>query len=100
MTRLTVLYTRSRETADDPDFARPLADATGVWFIGGEQAWLADTYLGTVSEQMIKAVMQRGGVVGGTSAGAAIMSLLLLFATLVLYAIYYRVTDVRRMMGA
>lgn len=74
LTRLTVLYTRSRETADDPDFARPLADATGVWFIGGEQAWLADTYLGTVSEQMIKAVMQRGGVVGGTSAGAAIMS--------------------------
>jgi ABC-type spermidine/putrescine transport system permease subunit I len=31
--------------------------------------------------------------------GAAIMSLLLLAATLVLYAIYYRVTDVRRMMG-
>jgi ABC-type spermidine/putrescine transport system permease subunit I len=30
---------------------------------------------------------------------AAIMSLLLLALTLVLYAIYYRVTDVRRMMG-
>ena len=32
--------------------------------------------------------------------GAAVMSVLLLVATLVLYAIYYRVTDVRRMMGA
>jgi len=28
------------------------------------------------------------------------MSLLLLAATLVLYGIYYRLTDVRRMMGA
>jgi putative spermidine/putrescine transport system permease protein len=31
---------------------------------------------------------------------AAVMSLLLLAVTLVLYAIYYRVTDVRRLMGA
>ena len=31
---------------------------------------------------------------------AAVMSLLLLVATLVLYSIYYRITDVRRMMGA
>jgi putative spermidine/putrescine transport system permease protein len=31
---------------------------------------------------------------------AAMMSLLLLAVTLALYAVYYRVTDVRRMMGA
>jgi cyanophycinase len=74
LARLTILHTRSRETANDPQFASPLAEATGVWFIGGNQAWLADTYLGTVSEQMIHGVMQRGGVVGGTSAGAAVMS--------------------------
>jgi cyanophycinase len=72
--RLTVLHTRSRETANDPDFARPLADATGIWFIGGKQAWLADTYVGTISEQRIHDVLSRGGVVGGISAGAAIMS--------------------------
>lgn len=74
LARLTVLHTRSRETANDPEFASPLADATGVWFVGGNQAWLADTYLGTVSEQFIHGVMRRGGVVGGISAGAAIMS--------------------------
>jgi cyanophycinase len=74
LARLTVLHTRSRETADDPEFARPLADASGVWFIGGNQAWLADTYLGTICERMIHGVLQRGGVVGGTSAGAAVMS--------------------------
>lgn len=74
LSRLTVLHTRSRETANDPEFASPLADATGVWFVGGNQAFLADTYLGTISEQMIHNVMQRGGVVGGISAGAAVMS--------------------------
>jgi cyanophycinase len=72
--RLTVLHTRSRETANDPEFASPLADATGIWFVGGRQAWLADTYLGTVSEHLIHGVLQRGGVVGGISAGAAVMS--------------------------
>jgi cyanophycinase len=74
LARLTVLHTRSRETANDLEFASPLADATGVWFVGGNQAWLADTYLGTVCEQMIHGVMHRGGVVGGISAGAAVMS--------------------------
>ena len=74
LARLTVLHTRSRETANDPEFASPLADATGIWFVGGDQRWLADTYLGTISEQMIHGVMQRGGVVGGISAGAAVMS--------------------------
>lgn len=71
---LTVLHTRSREKADDPAFAEPLSNATGVWFIGGNQNWLTETYLGTVTERAIRGVLERGGVVGGTSAGAAIMS--------------------------
>ena len=71
---LTVLHTRSRETANQPDFAKPLAQASGVWFIGGNQNWLTDTYLGTVTEREIRGVLERDGVVGGTSAGAAIMS--------------------------
>jgi cyanophycinase len=74
LARLTVLHTRLRETANNLEFASPLADATGIWFVGGNQAWLADTYLGTLSERMIHDVMERGGVVGGISAGAAIMS--------------------------
>jgi len=74
ISQLTVLHTRSRETANDPEFVRPLLDATGIWFIGGKQAWLADTYLGTIAERKIHEVLHRGGVVGGISAGAAIMS--------------------------
>lgn len=71
---LTVLHTRSRQTADDPQFSKPLAAATGVWFMGGNQSWLTETYLGTATEREIRSVLARGGVVGGTSAGAAIMS--------------------------
>jgi cyanophycinase len=72
--RLTVLHAPTRETANDPEFVRPLDDASGVWFIGGKQARLADTYVGTASEQKFHAVLQRGGAVGGISAGAAVMS--------------------------
>ena len=71
---LRILHTRSRLTADDPDFAAPLREATGVWFVGGNQNWLTETYLGTVTEREIHGVLARCGVVGGTSAGAAIMS--------------------------
>jgi len=71
---LTIMHTRSRETANQPEFAKPLKDASGVWFIGGNQNWLIETYLGTVTEREIRGVLERDGVVGGTSAGAAIMS--------------------------
>ncbi len=71
---LTILHTRSRQTADESQFAQPLTSATGVWFVGGNQSWLTETYLGTATERQIHAVLARGGVVGGTSAGAAIMS--------------------------
>jgi cyanophycinase len=75
---LTILHTRDRHVADDPRFAAPLETATGVWFIGGHQQRLTDAYLGTRTEKAIKGVLKRGGVVGGTSAGAAIMSQLMI----------------------
>ncbi len=71
---LHVLHTRSRDEANDPEFYRPLTDATAVWFIGGNQNWLTDAYLATRTEQKLHEVLERGGVIGGTSAGAAIMS--------------------------
>ena len=32
-----LLHTRSRKQADDPEFVRPLTEATGVWIGGGKQ---------------------------------------------------------------
>ena len=68
------LHTRSRAEADDPEFCRSLADATGVWIGGGRQLSLTSVYLGTEVERQLKALLDRGGVIGGTSAGAAVMT--------------------------
>lgn len=67
-----VIHTRDRTVADSKDFVKPLLTATGVWIDGGRQWRLADAYLGTRTEREIKAVLDRGGVVGGSSAGATI----------------------------
>jgi cyanophycinase len=69
-----LLHTRSRARADEPGFTRPLEEATGVWFSGGDQSRVTQAYLGTAVERALGAVLERGGVLGGTSAGAAIMS--------------------------
>ena len=72
VTHVTVLHTRDRKLADSPAFVKPLQQASGVWIEGGRQWRLADAYLGTAVEREIKALLARGGVVGGSSAGATI----------------------------
>ena len=71
---VVMLHTRSPETANDPDFVAPLKQATGVWFGGGGQSRIADAYLGTLVEKELYGVLERCGVIGGSSAGAAIQS--------------------------
>lgn len=67
-----ILHTGSRDTADTEAFTMPLENATGVWFGGGRQWRLVDSYKGTRSETLFRRVLDRGGVVGGSSAGATI----------------------------
>jgi cyanophycinase len=69
---VTVLHTNDRREADSKNFVGPLRQATAVWIPGGRQWRLADAYLGTRTEREIKALLKRGGVVGGSSAGATI----------------------------
>ncbi|HLW53678.1 MAG TPA: cyanophycinase [Candidatus Angelobacter sp.] len=69
---VTMMHTRDRKQADSPEFVAPLRQATGVWIPGGKDAYLIDAYVGTRVEIEIKALLARGGVVGGTSAGAVI----------------------------
>jgi cyanophycinase len=71
---LTFLHTRSPDIANEPEFCAPLARATGVWFVGGVQSRITDAYLGTLAERELHGILRRGGVIGGTSAGAAIMT--------------------------
>ena len=72
--RIHVLHTRLRDKANEADFVAPLRQATGVWFAGGQQSRLADAYLETEVERELYALSQRGGVIGGTNAGAAILT--------------------------
>jgi cyanophycinase len=75
---VVLLHTRSRQTADEPQFVEPLRKATGVWFGGGSQARILEAYRGTAVEKELCRVLERSGVIGGTSAGAAIMSPLMI----------------------
>jgi cyanophycinase len=68
----TVLHTTDRAVADSEEFVKPLKNATGVWIVGGRQWRLADAYLNTRTERELFALLDRGGVIGGGSAGATI----------------------------
>jgi cyanophycinase len=69
---VTVLHTIERADADVDTFVEPLRRATGVWISGGFPPNLVRIYLGTRTERAIKDLLDRGGVVGGESAGAMI----------------------------
>lgn len=71
---LTVLHTRDRKVADSDAFVKPITTARGVFFGGGRQWRLADAYSNTRTQTEVQGVLNRGGVVGGSSAGAAILS--------------------------
>ena len=73
-TRVTQLHTRDRAMADSEAFVKPLRTARGVWLTGGRQWRLADAYLGTRTLRELHAVLERGGVIGGSSAGASIQA--------------------------
>jgi cyanophycinase len=69
---VTVVHTIDRAEADSERFVEPLRKATGVWLLGGFPENLVHAYLGTKTERAINALLERGGVVGGESAGAMI----------------------------
>lgn len=64
-------HSRTEEIADEA-FERALESATGVWFDGGRQWNFVDAYENTRAIELFHAVLQRGGVIGGSSAGATI----------------------------
>jgi cyanophycinase len=68
----TVMYTNDHATANSEAFVAPLKTATAVWFVGGRHWRIADAYLGTLTLKEFFHVLDRGGVIGGGSAGATI----------------------------
>ncbi len=69
---VTILHTRDRKEADSEAFVAPLKTARAAWFEGGRQWRLVDSYLNTRTEKELFRLLERGGVIGGSSAGATI----------------------------
>ncbi len=64
----------TREQAMKPESAQPLDGATAVYFTGGDQVRVTQALLGTPVYKKLHDLYRNGAVLGGTSAGAAIMS--------------------------
>ena len=69
---ITVLPQREQKDLESPDVIATLKKATGLWFGGGRQWNFVDAYEGTKLPALFRDVLDRGGVIGGSSAGATI----------------------------
>src|SRR4029079_19731778 len=67
-----VLSARGRDKVDSPGNLREIQQARGIWFGGGRQWRFVDAYEGTKALEAFHGVLARGGVIGGSSAGATI----------------------------
>lgn len=71
-TNVHMLHTADPKVADTEEFAKTLRDANAVWFDGGRQWNVVDSYANTLTLKEFHKVLERGGVIGGSSAGATI----------------------------
>jgi len=68
-----LIHTRDRNLANSDSFVAPLKRASGVWTTGGNPDLFIDAYGATKVEQELRNLLERGGVIGGPSAGAIIL---------------------------
>jgi cyanophycinase len=77
-TNLHTIHTRDKKLADDPALIELMRKAKGLYFGGGDQDLIAKAYANTELHREMFALLERGGVIMGTSAGATIMGSLLI----------------------
>lgn len=68
-----ILNTLHREDANDPENLKIIEEATGAFFTGGDQAYIIEYIKGTKLDTLLHQRHAEGMVIGGTSAGAAVM---------------------------
>jgi len=74
LTNVVMLHTWDPKVADTEEFVKPLLDADGVYFDGGRQWNCVDSYMNTRTLTEFRKVLERGGTIAGSSAGATIQS--------------------------
>jgi cyanophycinase len=67
-----LLHTGDLSVANSEKFIEPIKKATAIFFDGGRQWRPADSYLNTLTHQAFQDLLDRGGVIAGSSAGASI----------------------------
>jgi cyanophycinase len=72
LTNVRMLHTHDPKVSDTEEFAAPLKEAQAVWFDGGRQWNIVDSYMNTLTYKEFHKVLERGGVIAGSSAGATI----------------------------
>ncbi|MBP5211034.1 MAG: cyanophycinase [Bacteroidales bacterium] len=75
--RVTQMHLKTIDEANDDRNLTALRQATGVYFTGGRQWRIAEVYLNTKVHRELFALLNRGGVIAGSSAGASIQGSLL-----------------------
>jgi cyanophycinase len=74
---LSFITTNTASDANREEFVRPLTHADALWFCGGDQKPLADLFVDRFKPTRFQMeawnIIRRGGVVGGSSAGLAVM---------------------------
>jgi len=71
-TDITILHTSDPQVANTEEFIKPIQQATGIFFTGGRQWKIADGFLHTKAHEEMFKLLDRNGVIAGTSAGATI----------------------------
>ncbi|MEO1085825.1 MAG: cyanophycinase [Acidobacteriota bacterium] len=75
---VTGLELRTREQTKDPAFLAAVERADGIFLSGGDQRRITEVMLGTPMHDLLRRRLAEGAVVGGTSAGTACMSELMI----------------------
>ncbi len=78
--KVRMLHVANREQANDSDNKALVESATGVYFTGGDQLRITSIVGGTALDDELKKVSRRGAVIAGTSAGASVMSDIMIVA--------------------
>jgi len=87
-----------KDGAENPDVAEIIEKSTGIWFTGGDQSRIVSTLLREDGRQTpaLEALWQtflNGAVIGGTSAGAAMMSPVMITGGVSMAALKHGVSD-------
>ncbi|MEL6194548.1 MAG: cyanophycinase, partial [Bacteroidota bacterium] len=69
-----ILHTRDPEEANQPTFIKPLEEVMAVIMLGGKTQRITDAYAGTRTYAALKALLERGGMIAGVSAGSGVQA--------------------------